>query len=234
MPISEFCISSPPLALHGRCYRPAAEGQFPVIILGHEFGLTMRSPARFAKRLCPAGFVVLVFDFCGSGKSRGRKAAETSVLTQKEDLALVLDYAKTLPFADFDHVILGGCSQGGLAAALLAAEREAEIEKLVLLYPGFSIPDNTRKSKSAAPFLKRWQKYIADACTLEPWREICGFSKPVLICHGTADTIVSIRYARDAANRYANCQLVEFRGGHHMLFASVNRAVNEILTFLQH
>lgn len=233
MLVSEFCISNPPLALHGRCYRPAAEGRFPVIILGHEFGLNMRSPARFAKRLCPAGFVVLVFDFCGSGKSRGRKASETSVLTQKEDLALVLDYAKTLPFADSDRLILGGCSQGGLAAALLAVDREAEIESLLLLYPGFSIPDNTRKSKSAAPFLKRWQKYIADACTLEPWREICSFSKPVLICHGTADTIVNIRYAHQAAKRYPNCTLVEFRGGHHMLFASIGRAVNEILAFLQ-
>ena len=244
MTTSDFVIQEQGLEIHARCYLPG-EGVYPLIILGHEFALNMKSTVRYAKLLCPEGYAVLVFDFTGSGtgKSTGRRSTEMSVLTQKEDFALVYAHAKTLPYVDPSHIILGGCSQGGLAAALLAAELGDEIEKLILLYPGFSIPDDARRGKkllkkeefSSIPFLKLGKKYLLDAMSLEPWREICTYSGPVFICHGTSDTVVRIKYSREAAKRYPNCKLVALRGAHHafLLPRTVKKAVKHILAFLK-
>lgn len=75
----------------------------------------------------------------------GRTSLEMTVLTEKEDLSTVLDYVKNQPFVDSNHIFLMGCSQGGFVSALLAAERENEIEKLILNYPALCICDDCRK-----------------------------------------------------------------------------------------
>lgn len=244
MTVTDFVIRERGLEIQARCYLPG-EGVYPLIILGHEFALSMKSTGRYAKVLCPEGYAVLVFDFTGSGtgKSKGRSSTEMSVLTQKEDFALVYAHGKTLPHVDPNRIILGGCSQGGLAAAILAAELGSEIEKLILLYPGFSIPDDARRGSkllkkevfTSIPFLKLGRKYLLDAMSLEPWREVCSYPGPVFICHGTSDTVVSIKYSREAKKRYPNCRLVELRGAHHafLLPRTVRKAASHIIAFLK-
>lgn len=101
----------------------------------------------YANKISEFGFHAFVFDFPGSGagKSMGRTSLEMTVLTEKEDLSTVLDYVKNQPFVDSNHIFLMGCSQGGFVSALLAAERENEIEKLILNYPALCICDDCRK-----------------------------------------------------------------------------------------
>ena len=80
--------------------------------------------------VAPGDFISIIGP-SGSGKSTGSSLG-MSVLTEKADLLNVLDYVKGLDYVDPTRITLAGCSQGGLVSALAAAEREAEVERLVL------------------------------------------------------------------------------------------------------
>ena len=112
--------------------------------------------------------------------------------------------------------LLAGCSQGGFVSALYAAANPERVSKLVLFYPALCIPDDARAGrmmfskfdpnnlpeKFRCGPMKLGRCYPADVIGLEPWREISGYTGPVLILHGTKDKIVNIRYSERAAETY--------------------------------
>ena len=79
------------------------------------------------------------------------------------------------------------------------------------------------------------RKFVEDAVKLDPWKEMEGFDKPVLICHGTKDELVDISYAKKAADLYKDCKLVEVKGGKHIFFMPwhINDVVFETVNFLK-
>lgn len=250
---SSFSIEGKNGTIRGVCYHPDEQTPVPAIIISHEFGLCMASTARYARRLFGHGYAVFIYDFCGSGcplgKSIGLPSTEMSVLTEADDLKDVLSYAAGLPYVDSQHVILGGCSQGGLVTALVAAEWEDRIEKIFLYYPALCIPDDARRGCiigtnidanhipaqfTAMGYVKLGRKYVEDARGLDPWDQICRYSRPVLICHGTADGIAKISYARKAHELYPDNRLVEIDGAHHVFpFKGVGEAIQATLGFLK-
>lgn len=66
-----------------------------------------------------------------------------SVLTEVQDLEAVIRYAQSLPYTG-DTLLLMGCSQGGMVSALTAAKHPDAVDRLVLFYPAFCIPDDAR------------------------------------------------------------------------------------------
>lgn len=60
-------------------------------------------------------------------------------MTEVADLNAVVDMIKTLDFVDTDNIFLLGRSQGGFVSALTAAQREDDIQGMVLFYPAFVI-----------------------------------------------------------------------------------------------
>ncbi len=159
----------------------------------------------------------------------------------------MLDFVKGLDFVDPGRITLAGCSQGGFASALAAAEREDEVERLVLYYPALCIPDDARRGQMInakfdpahvpeqfrALFVRLGAKYALDAQGLDPFREICGFSKPVLIVHGTKDKLVDISYSRRAAREYPNCRLAEVNGDHGFIFSGFIQGKKATAEFLR-
>ena len=247
-----FFVGYNDIELVGEIYSPDFAKKLPAIILSHEFGLSMISTVRYAKQLYKAGYHVFIFDFAGSGagKSRGRASTQMSVFTEKEDLNAVFEYVKTRAFVDPCHIILGGASQGGLVTALFAAEHKDEVEKMFLYYPAFCIPDDARRgciigttvdTKNipqdfrAMGYVHLGPKYVKDAEKLSPWKEIETYDKPVLLCHGTTDSIVNIEYTRQAFARYPNASLKEISNANHCFVMpwTVRKAVNETIEFLQ-
>jgi len=234
------------------CYKDESSEKLPAIIISHEFGLSMHSTARYAKELAGHGYHVFIYDFCGSGspfcKSKGLDSTQMSVQTEVEDLKAVIDYVSKLNNVDEEHIILGGCSQGGLVTALTAAQLKEKIEKVFLYYPALCIPDDARRGCiigkniavnnvpekfTAMGYVKLGTKYVEDAKVLDPWNEICGYSKPVLLCHGTSDGIVNISYARKAAELYPDCKLVEIPGARHIFpIRGRKEAVAETIKFI--
>ncbi|MBQ9044975.1 MAG: alpha/beta fold hydrolase [Oscillospiraceae bacterium] len=249
MKTERFEIQQDGLTIKGKHYIPERRLGSPVI-LSHEFGLNMLSAARYARPLCAAGFSVYVFDFSGSGSgiSRGRSSRDMSVLTEKEDLSLVLDEVKARERCQ--RVILGGCSQGGLVTALLAAERADEVESVFLVYPALSIPDDARRGSmlgsridpehiperfTVMGYVHLGARYVADARSLDPWAEIRTYSRPVLLLHGTADGMVDVCYSRKAAKEYPNAEMIEIEGGRHLFLqpTTVQFATEQIIRFLE-
>lgn len=68
---------------------------------------------------------------------------------------------------------------------------------------------------------------------MDPYREICGFQKPVLIVHGTKDKLVDISYSRHACAGYRNCQLVEVRGDHGFIFSGFAQSKQATAKYLR-
>ena len=242
-----FEIDSQGCRLRGFLLRPERAGKLPAVIVSHGFGSCTRDTKKYARVFVDEGYAAVCFDFCmsGSGKSSGSSLG-MSVLTEKADLLNVLDYVKTLDFVDPDHITLAGCSQGGFVSALAAVERESEIEQLIMYYPALCIPDDARRGhminakfdpahvpdQFQARFVKLSAKYALDVMGMDPFREICGFQKPVLIVHGTKDRLVDIRYSRRACEGYRNCRLVEVDGDHGFVmsgFAASKQATLEYL-----
>lgn len=218
------------LTIRGYIFRPWLDGKFPAVIISHGFACDTNQTRKYAKFFASVGCVSVFFDFCGSGRGKSDgKSMDMSVLTEKDDLSAVLDIVRSLDYVDNNRIILAGCSQGGLVSALLAAEREADIDKLILYYPALCIPDDARRGKMLGSsfdpenvpqafrvlFIKLGAIYATDAQKLEPYKEICTFSKSVLICCGTRDRVVDISYMRRAARDYPNAKLVIIKNGDH-------------------
>ena len=217
--------------LHGYWMLPKLEGKtkFPTVIISHGICSNCLLSFTYGLPFVRRGFQVLCYDFANSGSgSSGLDSVKMSLLSEKQDLLEVVDYVKTLPSVDTDHLILSGCSQGGIVSSLVAAEREDDVERQILFYPAYSIPDLAREGhlmtarydpnnipdKQYILFLKINKKYPTDAMTLDPYEQMCTFKKPVYIVHGTQDGIIDVNYSRRAEKEFPNCKLDEINGDH--------------------
>lgn len=248
MIIKPFSIYSHGNTLRGVIIKPK-HAQLPckTAIISHGFASNMAITSPYAKTLVKAGYVAVLYDFCmsGSGVSSGNSTG-MSVLTEKANLNDLLYYVRRLPFVDEKHIVLAGCSQGGLVSALCAAECNKYVKALLLYYPALCIPDDARRGHMItarfdperipetlyAISVKLGRKYADDAASLDPYKEICAYDKPVLIVHGIEDTLVSIAYSRKAADRYENCKLVEVHGDHGFIRKGFKACEKATLEFL--
>ena len=237
------------LTIRGVLLKPQREGRLPTVIVSHGFGSNTFASMHFARHFAAAGFAAVCFDFCGSGRGKSDGAStDMSILTQQEDLEAVLGHVRALDFVDTGRVVLAGCSQGGLVSALLAAQRPKDVDRLILYYPALSIPDDARRGRMLGRrfdpehlpdtmnvlTVRLGARYALDARKLDPFREIVSYTNPVLICHGTADHIVPIRYSQRAAEVYQNVQFNAIpHGGHGFLLRGFNSAINASLAFLK-
>lgn len=139
------------MKIYGNLYLPknGAE-QFPVAIVAHGFGSSYSNLVPYASVLAENGIASYIFDFCGgsTGSRSDGDMLHMSVLTERTDMETVLDELRSYDFVNQDQVFLVGESQGGLVAALLAAQRNEDIRGLALLYPALVIPDNAREQYS--------------------------------------------------------------------------------------
>ena len=130
-------IESRNLTLRG-CCTSIILGKVPVVCIFHGFTGTKVEPhfifVKLSRRLEKAGIASLRFDFGGSGESDG-DFEDMTILTELEDAKAILDYAKSLPFADAERIGVVGLSMGGTVASLLAGERKEDVAALCLWAP---------------------------------------------------------------------------------------------------
>jgi len=153
-----------------------------------------------------------------------------SVLTEVEDLLAVIKYVQQREDVDAKRISLLGCSQGGVVSAVTTAKLKSGIERLVLFYPAFCIPDDARRGRmlfakfdpaNIPPVISRFPMklgdvYVKAVIDMDIYEEIRGYDGPVLLVHGTADKIVDIAYARKAREVYKHCEYLEIEGTGHM------------------
>lgn len=133
---SHFFCHRDGLKIKGTVFLPEdhAPEKLPIAIVCHEFMANRLFSYPYAKTLARCGYAAFCFDFCGGGlvsASQG-SSREMSVVTEMADLKAVIQFAREQDFTDKNTLLLMGCSQGGLVAALTAAEMPEEVSGLIL------------------------------------------------------------------------------------------------------
>ncbi len=215
----EFACYRDGLKIRGSMFRPNGNGPFPTIVISHELIINRLTTLRYAIGFARMGYAAFCFDFNGGGpisQSEG-KTTDMTVLTEAADIKAVIDYAGKQPYTDMDRFHLMGCSLGGFASALVAAELGADfVKKLILFYPALSVPDDSRSGEAlfarfdpnniperffCGPIILGRQ-YMLDVRDMEPFSIISRYHGPVLICFGTKDHIVDYSYGVRAYEAY--------------------------------
>lgn len=245
------------LKINGTLFLPKTRKNenLPIAIVCHEFMANQLFSFPYAKALAGIGFAAFCFDFCGGGlvsTSRGSRR-DMSVLTEISDIKAVIRFAQSLSNTDESELLLVGCSQGGLVAALTAAQMPETVNGLVLLYPALCIPDAARAGemlwlkfdpshipeKMHAGPMPLGRRYAADVMDMDAFRQIAGYSGKVLLLHGDRDTIVDISYAEKAESVYraagADVRFVVIPGGKHIFRkpSQIRQATQEITAFVR-
>ena len=214
-------------AIVGELYLPTdAPRPLPAVILSHGYGGDAGSVAGEARYFAEHGYAAYTFDFIGGGlRSRSEGTpAEMSVLTEARDLSAVLDGIAGLDAVDEESVYLWGASQGGFVSSYVAASRPNDVRALVALFPAYVIHDDSAKrapDPSAIPErmevmgMTLGSVYHRDALSFDIYDLLPQYSRPVLIIHGTADTLVPISYSERAVKTFPNARLLPIPDAGH-------------------
>ena len=198
----------------------------PLVIMSHGFGGAHFPEDPLASDFARAGYMAYGFDFCGGGvasKSSG-SMLEMSVLTEADDLNVVMDALLARDDVDRSRVCLFGRSQGGFVSAYVAAQRPADVRTLVMYFPAFVLQDDARvrvdaqgrfpeTSDIAGKIVGR--TYNEDALSFDIYEIMGAFKGKVLIIHGDADQVVPLSYSERAITCYDDAQLIVMPGAGH-------------------
>ncbi|UPK75281.1 alpha/beta fold hydrolase [Nocardioidaceae bacterium SCSIO 66511] len=129
-------FASGPDACAGWLYEPdSAPPRTPVVVLGHGLGATREMGlAAYAERFCEAGYRALAFDYRHFGDSEGEPRQLLDLRRQLDDWTAAVHYARTLPGADPERVVLWGTSLGG-GLVLSVAARDHRIAAVIAQCP---------------------------------------------------------------------------------------------------
>lgn len=241
----DFNCKRDELTIRGKLFGASPTEKKKTVILSHGFLANQKTCKKYAQVLESLGYLAVTYDFCGGGlgcKSDG-KSQNMTVETEKRDLLAVIEYVRTLPYADCDHLTLLGCSQGGYVSAMIAAEHPEIAEKLVLYYPALCIPDDARSGRmmfykfdttNIPEILGRFPMKIGGEyarCVIDkdPFEQITGYTGPVLLLHGTIDKIVNLEYAKKAVSCYPDCRFEIIEGGGHGFKGKYDKQAIEIM-----
>lgn len=215
--ITEMTVERDGLSIYGKLYKPNKDEIMPAVILSHSAMLTSNSMQSYAKEFAGRGFIAFAFDFCGGSRSSKSTDTDMTIFSEVADLKAVIDAISVRDDVDSSQIYLFGTSQGGLVTALTANDYCDKIEKVILLYPAFNIPEDVQNITYnffyglfgySEQFIETLQGYDA-------YEHISWFEKPVLIIHGTKDSTVDISYSERAQAVYADCTLKTIEGANH-------------------
>ena len=223
---SSLCIETEHISIRGLLFSPQTDTPGPAVIFSHGYNGSHQHFTDYCQLLAAHGITACCYDFCGGSASSisSGSTTEMSVLTEQEDLLAVLNHVRSLASVDPNRIYLFGESQGGYISAFTAAAHSDLICGLMLLYPAFCIPDDWTKTypdTDQIPQITEFWGLTLGACyfravhNVNPFEHIHSFEKPVLLFHGTEDSIVALSYAERARDVYKQAKLVIYPGEGH-------------------
>jgi alpha/beta superfamily hydrolase len=199
------------LRLAGELRVPSRSGAHPALCICHGIPAAPPDPddrgySLLAERFCRAGFVTLIFNFRGTGKSQGN----LDLPGWSRDLRAALDFLYDRSEADRTHFCLLGFS-GGAAVSVHAAAHDPRVSSLATcacpadfnsLYEEQDPRDAIERFRQIGavrdrdfpPSIEEWQRGFE---TVTPINWIDRISpRPLLLVHGDADEVIPLEHAR--------------------------------------
>jgi dipeptidyl aminopeptidase/acylaminoacyl peptidase len=222
------------LHLHGWLFMPSnwkvGDPPVPAVLHVHGNGGAIGYHAKYSSWLASEGFAVLLFDYRGYGTSdEPRHILSRDALFV--DTRSAFDFLAARDVIDADRLAVAGQSLGG-AFALALASSDQRVKAIVTLAAFAGWREIAREHAGLLGFLAI--KPGLDGVDL-----VKGLgTKPLLIVHGTRDSIVPIAQAREllasATASAARAQLIEVRGaGHNDLLIDDPQTRTRIASFLR-
>lgn len=225
--LEELIIEADGKRIYGTLHVPKdGKSTHPLVIMSHGFGGAHFPEDPLAVDFARAGYLAYAFDFCGGG-SASRSSGdmlEMSVLTEADDLNIVMDALRSRDDVDRGRVCLFGRSQGGFVSAYVAAQRSADVCTLVMYFPAFVLQDDARaRADEQGRFPETsdimgkviGRVYNEDAVSFDIYDVIGAFKGKVLIIHGDADEVVPLSYSERAVECYDDAWLMVMPGAGH-------------------
>ena len=224
--VQEYSFQRNGMKIYGELFIPDRTSPMPLVILAHGFGGNHGGVKGYAKVFAEHGIAAYIFDFIGGGnniKSDG-KMTGMSVLTEAEDLAVILDNLKADSRFKPEQIFLFGESQGGFVSTYAAAKCPADVAGLVLLYPAYVLQDDAWRRTPDPQRIPSEMKllgktvgriYNRDAMSFDIYTMMPQYSGKTLIIHGTADSTVPLSYSERALTAFPDAELIKITGAGH-------------------
>jgi len=210
MAIKEIRLKADRLELAGELHIPSKDKIHPALCICHGIPAAPPDPtdkgyALLAQRFCQAGFITLIFNFRGTGRSEGN----LDILGWSRDLQAALDFLYNQKEVDKAHFCLLGFS-GGAAVSVYTAAHDTRISLMATC----ACPADFRSLTQRETTLDTIQHFrqigaIRDKdfpSSVEEWER--GFetvtpinwidkiaSRPLLLVHGDADELIPLDHA---------------------------------------
>lgn len=255
LPAKSFEIQGPQGALSCKISLPEGfdteKGRCPMVILMHGiFSSKDYNPMpAIAKGLARAGIASIRFDFNGHGKSQGRMQ-DMTVEKEIADAMTVYQYVKALPYVSVIGIL--GHSQGGVIASMAAgrlADAGSAPARLVLIAPGAVIKEacqggkffNARFDPEDPPefircwsFMKLGREYLLATQLLDIYGTASAYKGPVLILHGTKDSIVPMWCSERYKETYGDAaSLSVIDGENHTITRRRSEVVRQVVDYFR-
>jgi fermentation-respiration switch protein FrsA (DUF1100 family) len=177
--------------LNGWFLKPKNSTPTTTLLHFHGNAGSVLSQYRALSPLLKNNFQIFVFDYSGFGFSEG-KATRKNVLT---DAFSALDYVKSRTDVTNTKLVIYGQSLGGHLSPVVAAQREKDIDALVIEGAFSSHKD------IAATFAHKviWAGCIGrlfTKCGYSAKKSIQKYHKPVLIVHSTEDEVIPFKMGK--------------------------------------
>lgn len=248
--MNRISLKADGLELAGRLYqpRPKRGKTYPALCLCHGIPAGPPDPSdagypALAERFRAQGFIVLIFNFRGTGASQGN----FDIFGWTRDLAAAMDYLYQLEEVDKSRLSLMGFS-GGAAVAVYVAARDSRVSSVVTCacpaeFSRFRSPEGrdamieqsrrtgTIRDSNFPPSLEEWARGFEIITPINWVHRISP--RPILIVHGDSDDLIepsqALRLYHGAGEPK---ELVLIQGAGHKLRTN-ERAVSTALSWLQ-
>ncbi len=211
----------------------------PCLIACHGFvgtktGGSRRFILEFAQYAVEHNLSVFRFDFAGCGDSEG-KFVDLTIASELEDLQAAIDVVSTKVGIDSQRIgVFGQCL--GAVTAIRAGSRDPRVHKVVAWAPFANFANallglvgeeafQILQQGGEAEFIYRGQLFqcgpriLSESSNLDMFEEMDQIHKPLLVIHGTEDSVVSITEVEKlidfAQGTPGEKKLVVIEGAHH-------------------
>ena len=228
--LNPILVQTPRGTIRGSVHVPANGGPFPAVLLCHGFtGTRFETHRMFVKmsRLFEdVGIASCRFDFIGSGESDG-DFIDMTVQREVEDALAVLEHITGLDFADFHRLGIIGLSLGGTVASLACGQSRSFKAACLWAPVAFPAPlfldpmgDAARNSLKRRGWIdqggdKLGLPFFEELTVLKPVEAMASAGIPVLILHGSQDTVVPMDHGRAYQRACNGARLVAVNQADH-------------------